>query len=107
VPQFRIYDLRSTYATRLSAGGADEWVTQLLRHGDAKVQEVLADEIADEREALQKVNRVANETGVLDRRADRSEFWGSRATVFVRKAKVARSVLLENALESKGFRVGA
>ena len=38
VPHFRIYDLRSTYATRLSAGGvADEWVTQLLRQGDAKV----------------------------------------------------------------------
>ena len=35
---FRIYDLRSTYATRLSAGGvADEWVTQLLRQGDSKV----------------------------------------------------------------------
>lgn len=35
---FRIYDLRSTYATRLSAGGvADEWVTQMLRQGDAKV----------------------------------------------------------------------
>ena len=32
VRYFRIYDLRSTYATRLSAGGvADEWVTQLLR----------------------------------------------------------------------------
>jgi integrase len=28
VPYFRIYDRRSTYATRLSAGGvADEWVT--------------------------------------------------------------------------------
>ena len=38
VRYFRIYDLRSTYATRLSAGGvADEWVTQLLRQGDAKV----------------------------------------------------------------------
>jgi len=38
IPYFRIYDLRSTYATRLSAGGvADEWVTQLLRQGDAKV----------------------------------------------------------------------
>ncbi len=35
---FRIYDLRSTYATGLSAGGvADEWVTQLLRQGDANV----------------------------------------------------------------------
>jgi integrase len=38
VPYFRIYDLRSTYATRLSAGGvADEWVTQLLRQGDSQV----------------------------------------------------------------------
>jgi len=38
VPYFRIYDLRSTYATRLSAGGvADEWVTQMLRQGDAQV----------------------------------------------------------------------
>jgi integrase len=36
VAYFRIYDLRSTYATRLSAGGvADEWVTQMLRQGDA------------------------------------------------------------------------
>jgi len=38
VPYFRIYDLRSTYTTRLSAGGvADEWVTQMLRQGDAQV----------------------------------------------------------------------
>jgi hypothetical protein len=35
---FRVYDLRSTYATRLSAGGvADEWVMQMLRQGDAQV----------------------------------------------------------------------
>ena len=35
---FRLYDLRSTHATRLSAGGvADEWVTQMLRQSDAKV----------------------------------------------------------------------
>ncbi len=32
IPYFRIYDLRSTYTTRLSAGAvADEWVTQMLR----------------------------------------------------------------------------
>ena len=32
IPYFRIYDLRSKYATRLSAGGvADEWITQMLR----------------------------------------------------------------------------
>jgi len=38
IPNFRIYDLRSTYSTRLSAGGlADEWVTQMLRQGDAQV----------------------------------------------------------------------
>ncbi|MBZ5667290.1 MAG: tyrosine-type recombinase/integrase, partial [Acidobacteriia bacterium] len=38
VPYFRIYALRSTYATRLSAGGvADEWMTQMLRQGDAQV----------------------------------------------------------------------
>ena len=38
VPYFRIYDLCSTHATRLGAGGvADEWVTQLLRQGDSKV----------------------------------------------------------------------
>jgi hypothetical protein len=37
VPYFGIYDLRLTYATRLSAGGvADEWVTQLLRQSDAR-----------------------------------------------------------------------
>ena len=49
IPLFRIYDLRSTYATRLSAGGvADEWVTQLLRQGRQGVQEVLPDEAADE-----------------------------------------------------------
>jgi len=34
---FRIYDLRSTYATWLSTGGvADEWVTQLLRQGEPR-----------------------------------------------------------------------
>ena len=38
VPYFRIYDLRSTYPTRLSAGGvAHEWVTQLPRRGHTKV----------------------------------------------------------------------
>ena len=59
MPYFRIYDLRSTYATRLSAGGvADEWVTQLLRQGDAKVFRKYSQM---KREALQKLNRKANE----------------------------------------------
>jgi len=35
VTYFRIYDLRSTYATRLSDGGiADEWVTGSRTGGD-------------------------------------------------------------------------
>ena len=71
VPYFRIYDLRSTYATRLSAGGvADEWVTQLLRQGDAKgVQKVFANEAADE-------TRGAGETQPAGER-NRSGFWHS------------------------------
>jgi integrase len=67
VPYFRIYDLRSTYATRLSAGGvADEWVTQLLRQGDAQVFKKYSQmKLQMKREALQKLNRTANEGGVL------------------------------------------
>jgi hypothetical protein len=61
------YDLRSTYSTRLSAGGvADEWVTQLLRQGDAKVfKNYIQMKLQMKRDALQKLNRSANETGVL------------------------------------------
>ena len=67
VPYFRIYDLRSTYATRLSAGGvADEWVTQLLRQGDAKVFKKYSQmKLQMKREALEKMHRTANESGVL------------------------------------------
>ena len=62
-PYFRIYDLRSTYATRLSAGGVtDEWVTQLLRQGDAKVFKKYSQmKLQMKREALKKLNRKANE----------------------------------------------
>jgi hypothetical protein len=49
IPYFWIYDLRSTYATRLSAGGlADEWPTQLLRQGDSQVFKRFADEAENE-----------------------------------------------------------
>jgi integrase len=68
VRYFRIYDLRSTCATRLSAGGvADEWVTQLLWQGDAKVFKKYSQmKLQMKREALQKLNRKANEgSGVL------------------------------------------
>ncbi|HEX5422151.1 MAG TPA: tyrosine-type recombinase/integrase [Candidatus Acidoferrales bacterium] len=63
IPYFRIYDLRSTYATRLSAGGvADEWVTQLLRQGDSQVFKRYSQmKLQMKREALEKLNRHANE----------------------------------------------
>ena len=62
MPHFRIYGLRSTYA-RLSAGGvADEWVTQLLRQGDAKVFKKYSQmKLQMKREALKKINRKASE----------------------------------------------
>ncbi len=68
VPYFRLYDLRSTYATRLSAGGvADEWVTQLLRQSDAKVFKKYSQmKLQMKREALARLNRGANESGSFD-----------------------------------------
>ena len=67
VPYFRIYDLRSTYATRLSAGGvADEWVTQMLRQGDAQVFKKYSQmKLQMKREALEKLNRGASEMAQL------------------------------------------
>jgi integrase len=63
IDYFRIYDLRSTYATRLSAGGvADEWVTQMLRQSDAQVFKKYSQmKLQMKREALEKLNRRANE----------------------------------------------
>jgi integrase len=63
IPYFRLYDLRSTHATRLSAGGvADEWVTQMLRQTDAKVFKKYSQmKLQMRREALAKLNRKANE----------------------------------------------
>jgi integrase len=63
VPYFRIYDLRSTYATRLSAGGvADEWVIQLLRQGNSHIFKKYSQmKLQMKREALEKINRRANE----------------------------------------------
>jgi len=66
IPYFRIYDLRSAYATRLSAGGvADEWVIQLLRQGDSQVFKRYSQmKLQMKREALEKLNRRANEMAV-------------------------------------------
>jgi integrase len=63
VPYFRIYDLRSTYAARLSAGGvADEWLTQMLRQGEAQVFKKYSQmKLQRKREALEKLNRRASE----------------------------------------------
>ncbi len=67
VPYFRLYDLRSTHATRLSAGGvADEWVTQLLRQTDAKVFKKYSQmKLQMKRDALTKLNHRANETAAV------------------------------------------
>src|SRR4029077_19815110 len=68
ISYFRIYDLRSTCATRLSAGGvADKCVTQLLRQGDSKVfKKYPKINLKMKREALKKLTRRANEmTGTL------------------------------------------
>jgi integrase len=67
VPYFRLYDLRSTYATRLSAGGvADEWVIQMLRQGDSQVFKKYSQmKLQMKREALHKINRRANEMSAV------------------------------------------
>lgn len=66
IPYFRIYDLRSTCATRLSAGGvANEWVTQILRQGEAKVFKKYSQmKLQMKGEALVKLNRQASEAHV-------------------------------------------
>ena len=74
VPYFRLYDLRSTYATRLSAGGvADEWVTQMLRQTDAQVFKKYSQmKLQMKREALTKLNRKASELCSLSSDTERS-----------------------------------
>ena len=64
IAHFRMYDLRSTYATRLSAGGVvDEWVTQMLRQTDARVFKKYSQmKLQMKREALAKLNRHAGES---------------------------------------------
>jgi integrase len=65
VPNFPIYHLRHTFATRLSAGGvADHFVTQMLRQGDAKVfRKYSHAKLLMMRESLEKLDRQANEHG--------------------------------------------
>jgi len=63
VPYFSIYELRHTFATRLSAGGvADHFVTQMLRQGDAGVFKRYSQaKLNMMREALDRLDRKANE----------------------------------------------
>jgi integrase len=88
VVYFRIYDLRSTYATRLSAGGVvDEWVTQLLRQGDSQVFKKYSQmKLAMKREAHEKLNRLANEMSVGEAQPVPAKrgFWYSFGTVMTK-----------------------
>jgi integrase len=63
VQHFTMYELRHTFATRLSAGGvADHMVTQMLRQGDAEVFKLYSQaKLGMMREALAKMDRAANE----------------------------------------------
>jgi integrase len=63
---FAPYELRHTFATRLSAGGvADHMVTQMLRQGDAEVFKLYSQaKFGMMREALTKLDRQANERGI-------------------------------------------
>jgi integrase len=63
VPHFSLYELRHTFATRLSAGGvADHFVTLMLRQGDAEVFKRYSQaKLAMMREALAKLDRNANQ----------------------------------------------
>ena len=60
---FTLYEVRHTFATRLSAGGvADHMVTQMLRQGDAEVFKLYSQaKLGMMREALAKLDREANE----------------------------------------------
>jgi integrase len=67
VPYFAPYELRHTFATRLSAGGvADHMVTQMLRQGDAEVFKLYSQaKLGMMREALTRLDRQANERSIL------------------------------------------
>ena len=66
VPYFSLYELRHTFATRLSSGGvSDHFVTLMLRQGDAAVFKRYSQaKLNMMREALAKLDRGANERPV-------------------------------------------
>ncbi len=65
VPHFSLYELRHTFATRLSAGGvADHFVAQALRQDDSAVFKRYSQaKLQMLREALGRLDRQANEHG--------------------------------------------
>jgi integrase len=65
VSYFSLYELRHTFATRLSAGGvADHFVSQMLRQGDAAVFKRYSQaKLNMMRESLTRLDRQANEHG--------------------------------------------
>jgi integrase len=65
IPHFSLYELRHTFATRLSDGGvADHFVTQMLRQGDSAVFKRYSHaKLNMMREALNRMDRRANERG--------------------------------------------
>ena len=90
IPPFSLYELRHTFATRLSTGGvADHFVTQLLRQGDSAVFKRYSQaKLNMMREALAKLNRGADEqagNSVTVSIANRSVF----STVLARFAGLA------------------
>jgi site-specific recombinase XerD len=67
VTYFAPYELRHSFATRLSAGGvADHMVTQMLRRSDAEVFKLCSQaKLGMMREAPAKLDRPANERGLI------------------------------------------
>ena len=65
IPHFSIYELRHTFATRLSSGGvADHFVVQMLRQGDShSFKRYSQAKLGMMREALDRMDRNANEHG--------------------------------------------
>jgi integrase len=65
VSYFSLYEVRHTFATRLSAGGvADHFVSQMLRQGDAGVFKRYSQaKLNMMRESLDRLDRKANEHG--------------------------------------------
>jgi integrase len=63
VPYFSLYELRHTFASRLSSGGvSDHFVTQMLRQGDSEVFKRYSQaKLNMMREALGRIDRQANE----------------------------------------------